>query len=448
MSRIFIFLIIFFKSDLVFNQSIPINNFIYRSRLMVYDAGEDWESLTLFGSAGYSPESNLQVTKLSSDTFFRGFIDFQFGSRNHSLQGFGYLKFKDHFYGYIYPTLLNKTPKKNHSNYTNTNFFNEKDGQSGLGFKNDWAILQIGRGRESWGAGTNIQLALSDYSSMYDYFVLGSDYGQIRVRYIHGFLENIENNINRFITARGFEWTNKKSLIVGLSETVIYSGKNRSIDIGYFNPMSSHLEIELNERLNFTGNGNSNAVWQFHIEYLLKNNIRFSLNYLIDEFVIDKQIEIEKEHGNGLSMRLAYTPLQSSNNILTFYSSFVYVGTPTFRHKYGSNNFVQNGRPLGWPKGSDGLDYSIGVNFSSRKNIILSIFSGFFQSGEESTTQRVFDPYEDYQPGIFPSGLINNIYYVGSLVDYLWGDKYLVRSSMYLSKNNNMVELKLSMLIL
>ena len=33
---------------------------------------------------------------------------------------------------------------------------------------------------------------------------------------------------------------------IGFSETVIYSGENRSIDIGYLNPMSSHLEIELN----------------------------------------------------------------------------------------------------------------------------------------------------------------------------------------------------------
>ena len=52
-------------------------------------------------------------------------------------------------------------------------------------------------------------------------------------------------NINRYITARGFEWTNKKSLIIGFSETVIYSGENRQFDIGYFNPISSHLEIEL-----------------------------------------------------------------------------------------------------------------------------------------------------------------------------------------------------------
>ena len=41
------------------------------------------------------------------------------------------------------------------------------------------------------------------------------------------------------------------------SETV-YSGENRSLDLGYLNPISSHLEIEL-EQVNNVGN-NSNAV--------------------------------------------------------------------------------------------------------------------------------------------------------------------------------------------
>ena len=37
--------------------------------------------------------------------------------------------------------------------------------------------------------------------------------------------------------------------MIGLSETVVYSGENRSFDLGYLNPISSHLEIELNNRL-------------------------------------------------------------------------------------------------------------------------------------------------------------------------------------------------------
>ena len=159
-------------------------------------------------------------------------------------------------------------------------------------------IFQISKGKENWGAGNDIQLALSKQSSSYDYFLLGSDYGKIRVRYIYGFLEKVEN-VNRYITARGLEYTNHKSLVIGLSETVVYSGENRSFDIGYLNPVSSHLEIELNNRLNIIGDGNSNAVWQFHLDFLPTKDIRFSFNYLYDELVLDPDIEIGKENGKA-----------------------------------------------------------------------------------------------------------------------------------------------------
>ena len=106
---------------------------------------------------------------------------------------------------------------------------------SGIGFQNEWLCFQLGRGREVWGAGNQIQLALSQDSPAYDYFMLGSDYGRLRVKYIHGFLENVRD-YNRYITAKGLEFTNRKNLIIGLSEIIIYSGKNRPMDFRIHEP--------------------------------------------------------------------------------------------------------------------------------------------------------------------------------------------------------------------
>ena len=36
------------------------------------------------------------------------------------------------------------------------------------------------------------------------------------------------------------------------------------MDLGYLNPIASHLEVELNNRLNVSGSGSANAVWQIH----------------------------------------------------------------------------------------------------------------------------------------------------------------------------------------
>ena len=39
----------------------------------------------------------------------------------------------------------------------------------GIGYQNNWLTFQLGRGKQSWGAGNGIQLALSHSSLSYDY---------------------------------------------------------------------------------------------------------------------------------------------------------------------------------------------------------------------------------------------------------------------------------------
>ena len=80
--------------------------------------------------------------------------------------------------------------------------------------------MNIKKGAESWGAGEDMELALSKYSEPYNYFQLKSDYGRVRVKYIHGYLEKTNDQINRYVNARGIEWTNKKSILVGISLVV------------------------------------------------------------------------------------------------------------------------------------------------------------------------------------------------------------------------------------
>ena len=114
---------------------------------------------------------------MNSSNYFDGQIGLDVGNESYSLYGFGHFKYNNHYYGYLYPTFVNKSDK-NHKFDIRTNFINNKDNHSGIGYENSWAILQIGRGKESWGSGNGIQLALSDNSGTYDYFLLASDYGK------------------------------------------------------------------------------------------------------------------------------------------------------------------------------------------------------------------------------------------------------------------------------
>tara|TARA_Y100000996_G_scaffold415045_1_gene407933 strand:+ start:83 stop:1477 length:1395 start_codon:yes stop_codon:yes gene_type:complete len=429
-------------------QLIPNNYFSNQKKKILNDIGVGWESLTIFENS----KSNLDFYNKafrSLSNHIDGYMGFDLvGDNSYAIYGHGRYIYKKHYYGYIYPSLINQINTRKNIYNIKTRLMNDMANVSGLGYKNTWLTLEVSKGKENWGAGNDIQLALSDNSGSYDYFLLASDYGKIRVRYIHGFLENVEEDINRYITARGFEWTNQKSLNIGFSEIVIYSGVDRLIDFGYLNPISSHLEIEANKRLNHNDGSNNNAVWQIHFDYQKRKKLRISFNYLFDEFVIDRNIQIGKEHGKAYSMRLAYTPKLFTENILTLYSSYVFVGTPTFRHKVGTNNFVQNGMPLGWQGGSDGREFRLGLNYFNKSNMIVSTSMGIMDNGEESITERIFDPYKDYIKGSFPSGKVQKIIYLEASNSFLWQEKFSFTTAFYWVPNDETFDFKLSIQLL
>ncbi len=152
MNLIFIISIILFQSSLVLAQSIPNNHFLYQSRKLLYDAGKDWQSLTVFGPIRFKSKPQKELTNLNSSTYFDGQIGFDAGNESYSLNGSGHFKYNNHYYGYLYPTFVNKTDEYDQSDIW-TNFIKDQDNCSGIGYENSWAILQIGSGKESWGIG-------------------------------------------------------------------------------------------------------------------------------------------------------------------------------------------------------------------------------------------------------------------------------------------------------
>ena len=64
------------------------------------------------------------------------------------------------------------------------------------------------------------------------------------------------------------------------------------------------------------GNRYSNAIWQLHMDFLIKKASRISLNYLIDEFVFDPNIELNKDHGEAFFLRISTSVLSNQKDIL------------------------------------------------------------------------------------------------------------------------------------
>ena len=404
----------FSVKTIIFAQQIPDKSFEFKLSERLYDLGENWDDISIFTDLGFN----------SKNSSFNNVISLN----NRSLDGLIGLKFKENYFSYALLRIEN----------INSDEFNLKivTKESGFGFQNNWVMIKYEKGRENWGAGKDISLALSNKAEPYDYITIASDYGNLGVRYFHGFLEKLYPNINRFITGRGIEWSNEKNLLIGFSETIVYSGKDRFIDFGYFNPVSSHLEVELNNRLQIIGNKSSNAVWQIHLDYLILKKLRFSSNILIDEFVLDPDLEIGKEHGKALSSRLSYTIYKNENNFLNTNFNYIYVGTPTFRHQVGTNNFVNNNIPLGWNGGSDLKEYSVGLFYSNRTSFLCSINGGLNLFGNENLLKESYSRYTDYIKGPFPSGKVKESFFLKTNFEWWINKSISISFLMNVSSNN------------
>ena len=404
--NIFFFLIIL-SFDFLLSQEIP-NEFIeFHKRKISIDSGKLWSENSIFG-----PVRKINRNNKTDSLIISSRLGTQIHSRARSFYGYGHFTYKKNFHGYLYSRIVNDPELfQRYSGISRDisrfGFSSGENDQSGICFENNWLIFQFGRGRQSWGAGNDIQLALSENSNAYDFGMLDLDFGRLRVRYFNGYLETDSLFINRYITGRGIEWNNEKNILFGLSEIVIYSGENRILDFSYLNPISTHLEVELNNKQNDLGTDSGNGVWQFSLDYLVRKNLKMSFNYLFDEFVIDKiQKDKNKKSEGGYSLKFIYMPnFFDRNNFTRFYFSIMRVGTNTFRHEDGNNNFVNRNKPLGWFHGSDSREFKLGLNsFNEKYNILINTSFGKRDLGVNSIIEDPYSGYTNYFSGPFPSG--------------------------------------------
>ena len=413
---ILLFVFILFNQTIQ-SQEFPQDFFEYHMQKYEYDIGNEWTNNSTLEPFAYDNYVSNNLEDSSSIHFSAGvFPSFKDNHFSNAVYFWGRTQLNENIYIYLYPRIVSDPnsyerfsgiprPRRRYG------FNSGESDLAGLVYENQNLSFQISRGRQIWGAGNNLQIGLGEKTPPYDFGLLKLYLKNFQYRIFNGFLEN-KDNFNRYITGRAIEWSNKKSMVISLSEIAVYSGLNRPFDIAYLNPISTHLEIELNDRQNQLGTDSGNAIWQFSYDVLIKNNFRFSGNFLVDEFVIDEvEKDIGKINGIGWSTGLHWTPIKTDKYILSTSASWIRIGTHTFRHESGYNNFIHRNMPLGWEGGSD-LEEIIGsINLYRPNNYLFNINFGWKEYGENTILFRPYDPYKDYKSGPFPSGeIVNNTF--------------------------------------
>ncbi len=428
---IFYFIIVLNLLCPIFSQEIPNDYFYVRKLKFLHDLGKYWELNTSIGQYRYQDHIPFDSTKIATQS--RIFLGFKNYNHDYLLFGDSRILFKDKYYLFYKVNVANNSDGFNDFHGIEReksrigNLKSMEVQYSGIGYDNGFSIIQFGRGKQVWGAGNDISLILGEDAPSYDYGLIGLNLRKLKMRYFHGFLENIlENgeNINRFIYGKSIEWAGNENIIISFSEVGIYQGPGRSIDLSYLNPISNHIEIEMNNRQNHHGN-NQNAVWQLSFDKYLKDNTRFSFNFLIDEITLDKEEKVLGEDNLlGFSSKILSKIRQINSKYFLAYFSYTSIGTHTFRHNDGKTNFVSRGVPLGTSLGSDVRNLLLGLQFVDyNKNIYFDLSYGFMQSGEKNIINTPYQKNENIYKTEFPSGLISLTELIKLKIE-IWGNEF------------------------
>ena len=198
--------ILLFYLQIVFCQEIPNEFQSFSAYEILLDAGRNWTTNTSFGPVRFQ---DLQLNnKFVEDTTS---INTRYGfysNNNHIAQySFGHIQLPNYFYIYLYSRIVGSSD--NFERYTGLprkksrmGFNSGETDLSGIGYDNDKFLIQLGRGRQSWGAGNMANLTLDENSPPYEYLLSGINLGKFKFRSFNGFLESDSIGFNRYIFER------------------------------------------------------------------------------------------------------------------------------------------------------------------------------------------------------------------------------------------------------
>ena len=195
-----------FITNKTLSQDIPRENFLFKQENLLNDLGKNWDFNSTLSGPRFRHEKDANI--IQDTLLFSPILGINTIKSDALLFSYFRTRTLSNIYAYFLPKFV--TDPDNIPGFSGLRQENSRFGfnagevtYSGLGFENDWVLLQYGRGKENWSAGEGIQISLSNQSASYDYGVVEFKYKSYKTRYFHGWLERIDST-NRFITASKF----------------------------------------------------------------------------------------------------------------------------------------------------------------------------------------------------------------------------------------------------
>ena len=245
-------------------------------------------------------------------------------------------------------------------------------------------ILRLGRSAHWWGQSVSKSIIQSGMFPSYDYLFFQYRLTNLHFDLIHGQLGSgktlIGERIKRNIAGHRLTWRLNNKILLSIGEQIIYSGKNRGIELTYLNPFVPYFftGLEGDEENYPVDNDNSIIFSDFKI--LINKNFSIYGELIIDDFQID-DTGVE----DAIGFKVGFDgKLKIKHNSLFYIFEWTKIAQWTYLH-YGQNtSWINKSHPIGYSYGPDSECAQIKLIASSNKNIDIIVDMSYLIKGVNS----------------------------------------------------------------
>ena len=234
--------------------------------------------------------------------------------------------------------------------------------------------LCFGRDKMAWGPGRRGNLLLSSNSSAIDMIKISGGWGPFQYTTVTAVLDPDEMllsypdtvmpmRVNRYLSAHRLEIKPMRKLTLGFSESVVYGGVGRQLEIYYTNPLTWYHGEQLNK------DTDDNTFLSFDFSFYPKDGISLYGEFLVDDLQIDDESKGDDEPNElGCIAGLYLTdPIRGSG--LDISAEYTRINNWTYNQTHTWNRYVHDGKTIGHSLGPD------------RESIYLSLKKWFLWGG-------------------------------------------------------------------
>jgi len=318
--------------------------------------------------------------------------------------------------------------------------------QGYINFVKGPVALKFGRDFLRWGPGSSGTLFFSNLTRPLDQFIGSFTAGPFKYTFFTGFLDAMNVPMSeeasgdsafyqRYVAAHRVTGRFLKGrLEVGLTEAVLYGGKNRGLDWVYFNPFVVYYDAELNREVK------DNKFFNLEISGYPDKNLFLYSTLLIDDIQVEKSEpgDLEPNEIGWLLGGKWADPFQVSG--LTFSGEYVRIANRTYKTPHPWETFIHRNQPLGHPLGNDFDHFQLGISKWFSADLWCRLQYEHTRKGEGSIYTPWDAPWMEYsidqgysEP--FPTGVVEKRDHLRLQFQYQpnlhWGIQGEVVSSQY-----------------